>query len=568
MLVVLTGSRAVADDAGGFRAETKARQPGSLVVADGGRLLLVGNHRSGSISTIDLSAERVAAETTVGRSLSAMAAVPGGDRLVALDPDSRALILLDRRGTEIREIARAETPADPFRVAVSPDGKTVVVASRWTRSLGLFRIPGEKPAIEAVRTVEMPFSPGELVFLSDGPSLVVADAFGGSIATVDPVSGAIGEVRGLPAHNIRGMAVSPDGRTLALVHQTLHRQARSTFDDVHWGSLLSNHLRLVRVTDLKTAGPLNARVVDLDEVAHAAGDPSAVAFAPDGRTVVALGGVGEAAIVAPPGHPLRRFEVGRRPSAVALSPDGKMAYFADPDADSVATVSTEGGTNRKRVTLGPRPEPSAVERGERLFRDARLSHHGWLSCASCHTDGHTIGGLADTLGDGSYGAPKLVPSLFGVKSTGPWGWLGNLPDLGTQVKKSVETTMRGDSPDEAKVADLVAYLDSLELPVARPTVDPSAASRGKAIFKARDCARCHSGDALTSEGQYDVGLDDQAGNRKFNPPSLRGAGLRDRFLHDGRAGSIEDVFRVQKHPDGRSMSSDEIRDLAAFLRTL
>lgn len=239
------------------------------------------------------------------------------------------------------------------------------------------------------------------------------------------------------------------------------------------------------MTDLKTAGPLNARVVDLDEVAHAAGDPSAVAFAPDGRTVVALGGVGEAAIVAPPGHPLRRFEVGRRPSAVALSPDGKMAYFADPDADSVATVSTEGGTNRKRVTLGPRPEPSAVERGERLFRDARLSHHGWLSCASCHTDGHTIGGLADTLGDGSYGAPKLVPSLFGVKSTGPWGWLGNLPDLGTQVKKSVETTMRGDSPDEAKVADLVAYLDSLELPVARPTVDPSAASRGKAIFKAQ-----------------------------------------------------------------------------------
>ena len=62
------------------------------------------------------------------------------------------------------------------------------------------------------------------------------------------------------------------------------------------------------------------------------------------------------------------------------------------------------------MTLGPvpAPEPDAVARGERLFHDARLSHDGWMSCHSCHVDGHTNGLVADTLGDGSYGAPNLA----------------------------------------------------------------------------------------------------------------------------------------------------------------
>ena len=52
---------------------------------------------------------------------------------------------------------------------------------------------------------------------------------------------------------------------------------------------------------------------------------------------------------------------------------------------------------------------TAADRGERLFFDGRLSHDGWLSCQSCHTDGHTNNALADTLGDGSFGAAKRLP---------------------------------------------------------------------------------------------------------------------------------------------------------------
>jgi hypothetical protein len=72
----------------------------------------------------------------------------------------------------------------------------------------------------------------------------------------------------------------------------------------------------------------------------------------------------------------------------------------------------------------------------------------------------------------------------------------------------------------------------------------------------------------TSRGRYDIGLKDEVGNREFNPPSLRGLSGRDALLHDGRARSLEDLFRQEKHPRGTALSPREISDLVAFLKTL
>src|SRR5439155_22565757 len=121
----------------------------------------------------------------------------------------------------------------------------------------------------------------------------------------------------------------------------------------------------------------------------------------------------------------------------------------------------EANRARAEVALGPRVEPSRVGRGELLFYDARLSHDGWFSCHSCHTDGHSNGLLADTLADGSYGTPKRVLSLLGVGDTGPWAWNGGVKDLGAQVRKSVATTMQGAKLSPGQEGDLVAYLGTL-----------------------------------------------------------------------------------------------------------
>src|SRR5207245_9967750 len=113
------------------------------------------------------------------------------------------------------------------------------------------------------------------------------------------------------------------------------------------------------------------------------------------------------------------------------------------------------------VGRGLMGEANDIERGEQRFSDARLSHDGWFSCHSCHTDGHSNGLLADTLADGSYGTPKRVLSLLGVKDTGPWAWNGSMKDLPTQIRQSVESTLQGAKLSPEQEGDLLAYLQML-----------------------------------------------------------------------------------------------------------
>ena len=265
--------------------------------------------------------------------------------------------------------------------------------------------------------------------------------------------------------------------------------------------------------------------------------------------------------------------MGRRPTAVAPSPDGKLVYVADTLDDTISVVEIGTGQRLATISLGPRPEPTAVDRGERLFHSAKLSHDGWMSCQSCHTDGHTNNLLSDTLGDGSYGAPKRVPSLLGVAATGPWTWTGSMARLEDQVRKSIATTMHGTKPTDAQVADLTAYLSSLAPPSpsrwrARAATIPQPRCAVATVFETRKCATCHAPPEYTSPERYDVGLIDEVGNHEFNPPSLRGVSQRDRLLHDGRARSLEEVFQKERHPRGLELTSREIADLVAFLKTL
>src|SRR5262249_16529385 len=161
-------------------------------------------------------------------------------------------------------------------------------------------------------------------------------------------------------------------------------------------------------------------------------------------------------------------------------------------------------------------------------------------CQSCHTDGHTSGLNSDTLGDGSYGAPKRIPSLLGVGDTGPWGWTGSFARLEDQVRQSVESTMQGSTPTAAEVADLVVYLRTLTAAAAVAGAPGSPElHRGRALFE-RECSSCHAPTTYTVPRRFDVGLVDEKGNRKFNPPSLRGVGRNAPLLHDGRAASVEE----------------------------
>ena len=252
------------------------------------------------------------------------------------------------------------------------------------------------------------------------------------------------------------------------------------------------------------------------------------------------------------------------------SADNKRLFIANTSADSISVVDLAKPEAISNISLGLAAELSAADRGEVLFYDAKLSHDGWLSCHSCHTDGHTNGKLADTLGDGTYGTRKRILSLRGVGDTGPWAWNGSITELEHQVTKSITSTMQGPKPGAEQMQDLAAYLRTLPPPPPKLNrrADDEDVRRGRDIFAKQSCTRCHMPPLYTSAGVYDVGLKDEAGHDTFNPPSLRGVSQGGPYFHDGRAATLADVFTRQRHQIKTELTKRELEDLLIFLGTL
>src|SRR5207237_438870 len=191
---------------------------------------------------------------------------------------------------------RGRLPVGMTPVSVCPlDGTRCSILLLWPRRVV---IAEWQPEPRVVKVVDLPFAPRKQVPVQGGERLVVADAFGGQLAVVDLRRAALESVRSLPAHNIRGLGQGRDGRLL-LAHQHLSSLAHTTRDDVHWGNLVTNQLRSLRLPAV--LGPEadlleGENVQPLGEVDRGAGDPAGVAVTVDGTVLVTLGGTGEVAL--------------------------------------------------------------------------------------------------------------------------------------------------------------------------------------------------------------------------------------------------------------------------------
>jgi YVTN family beta-propeller protein len=550
------------------------RRPIALVLADGDTRLFVANQRSGSISVIDTKSRQIAAEVSVGRKLAALALTPDGTRLLAVDEEAGELLVLRRHGLRLETPVPIKVNPGPVSVQVAADGSRCYVASLWARRLTVVDLAAGTSGLHVVQTIALPFPPRLQLLLPGASRLVVASSFAGRLAVVDLARGEVESDRALPGHNIRGLALSADGSRLLVTHQVLNRLATTSRDDIHWGNLMNNCLRelpLANVRDPRADLLKDSRLHYLGDVDRGAGDPAGVATTRAGRVILALAGVGEVAIGGPGEGGGDRLAVGSRPTALTLSPDDRWAYVANTFADTISVIDLGKKQVAAEVALGQPAEPGRADRGEQLFYNARLSHDGWLSCQSCHTDGHSNGLLADTLSDGSYGTPKRVLSLLGVKDTGPWAWNGRVKELETQIRSSVQTTMQGRPLTAEQAGDLLAYLQTLTPPPGQGRFrasDAKARERGREVFHRQACDNCHAPPTYTSTRTFDVGLSDEAGNQLFNPPSLRGVSQGGPYFHDGRAATLADVLGRERHQLKHELTASERADLLAFLEDL
>ena len=571
----------VARAPGGFADEprpsnTSRLKSSAVTTLDDGRHLFAAHRETGAVSVVDTAAGRVVNVKSVGRGLSAIAPLPDHRHLIALDEAGDRLILLRWDDPTLQVASTLAIASGPVDLVMSKDGKRGSAASKWSRRLTLFAVDVDASQAERALTestvIDLPFNPRRQIWIDPANRLIVTDAFGGRIALIDAANGKILSIRSIQAHNIGGLALSADGLEALLTQQSLNARSATGADDIHWGFLMTNSVRSLKLSsildpegDLIPGGSLN----HLGEPGHGAGDPSGLIALADGTVVTALSGVDEVAIGPTRRPDETRLAVGRRPTALLAIDDGRRIVVVNSLDDSLSVIDIAKRSVVATIALGPKREPSLVELGERFFHDAKLSHEGWMSCQSCHTDGHASQVKADTLGDGSYGAPKRTLSLLGIVDTAPYAWDGKIAGLEEQVRKSFLTTLRGNAASDEQARAVTAYLQSLDAPPpTNASLDRAAADRGARIFEREKCNRCHAPPSYTSTKAYDVGLDDEMGNRFYNPPSLRGVSQRDTLFHDGRAKGLDQVFIRFGHPNDRNWNATDVADLTAFLRGL
>jgi hypothetical protein len=576
-LGILLSCLAAVATASSADVSVRQRRPVAAIVLDGGKLLAVANERSGTVSWLDLGPfPALLRESASGKRLTSLLALPGGETLVMTDAATGELLIAKRRGCELSVIQRMELGPELASVAYCRAGQTLSVAVPWSRKLFLLDIEHSSGEATKRQELALPFSPLQQLALPDGKHLLIADAFGGQLAIINADTGHIARSLQLPGYNIRGMSLSPDGSEVWLTHQMLDESLPTTRENIIRGLLVDNVLHKLSVKSLldpQANWRRNSDILRLGSFGAGAGDPAGLAPLNDQEQLIAIAGVDEAAITTPNGSELR-LPVGRRPTAVVPIEPGRRYAVLNTLDDSVTLVTYNDEWKTQTISLGPQPPLSSADRGERLFYNARLSAEHWLSCHSCHPEGHTNGLRADTRGDQSFGAPKRVLTLRGTALTDKWAWNGDIQDLDLQVKKSLATSIHSGSFTGRDVADLTTFLHTLPhppplLPRTQSPDDQQQLVRGEKLFGELGCIQCHIPPrTYTSHGVVDVGLSDELGQNKFNPPSLRGVSQNARFFHDNRAPTLESVFTDFGHQLPRELEPRELIDLVRFLKSL
>ncbi len=609
------------------------RRPVDAVWLDAGQVLLTANSRSGSVSIVDLGTWSVVREMGIGGQPVALLPL-SENRLAVIDQAANQLrfiqitrapwtitvetelpllrgpnsiVLLDEDASDPAQPAyspvlrsertlsrEGEAPAEPQRgegivpgsrlsgsfalPATDRTTRVVSVASLWDRSVEKIELDlsGETPTEIGRLQVQLSFAPREQLVLPGGKKLLVADNHAGKLAVIDIESWTIDAIRPLNAHNIRGLALSTDRESVLIAHQILNQQVTTGHDAVRDGTLMQNVVRVVplaKLYDSQALLPVHVRTIFLGRSSDGAADPADIVHDFEGNLCVALAGVDEMALVSSKGIEKQRPMVGRRPTKLLPCPDRPEVIVVNTFGDSLTLVNTSQARVRRVISLGPQPELTRAERGELLFFDGRVSFENWMSCHSCHTDGHANGLLADTLGDGTAGTPKRVQTLLGGRDANPWGWTGEARELHEQVSKSIRSTMQGPPRPMTQVIDLVSYLHTLSpapplLPATDDPADRTLLDQGHQVFTKAGCVRCHIPPlTYTTDSTFDVGLHDEAGRKLFNPPSLLGVSQRDSLFHDARAKTLEDVLD-QGHFTQTPLSREEQAALLRFLKSL
>ena len=572
------------------------RAPRTLAIAADGRVW-VANAEAATITILrpDYSVAQTVALPRGSRPFGVVFDPAGANAYVALEHGGKILKLNPTTGATV---ASLDVGLNVRHLSVTADGARLL-ATRFVTP----RLPGEETA--SVQTTAGAVKYGGEV-LAINTATFALDATTILEHSEQPDTSNSG--KGIPNY-LGAAAISPDGQS-AWVPSKQDNIKRGTLRSggvlTHDMTVRSIASRIVLASGLEdTAGR-----IDFDN----AGIASASAFDPNGIFLfTALEGSREIAVSdAWAKQEILRFDAGRAPQGLVLSPDGRTLYTHNFMDRTVTVHDLNALANG--ATLPP-PAPvvlncvatekltSTVLLGKQFFydtRDNRVAFQQYVSCAGCHNDGGQDGRVWDFTQFGEGLRNTITLRGHGGVAHGPLHWTGNFDEvqdfegqirnfaLGTGLMSDADfhAGTRSQSLGDAKAglsADLdalAAYVSSLTKHGDSPerngdgTLTPAAVA-GRTVFEQQNCAQCHSGIRFTDSALgvfHDVGtLKASSGQRLggvlpgLDTPTLLGLFSTVPYLHDGSAATVEAA--VSAHT-GVSLTPTETSDLAAYLRQL
>jgi YVTN family beta-propeller protein len=581
--------------------------PETLVTDSAGKTLYVAARTGKQVICVDVASGKVTKSLPVPGTPTGLAIGNTSNRLFVTDgqPQEKAGDRSKDRCGSGRNSRGAHTRAP----ILSPDEKNLYVANRFNHDVVILNVENK----QEVARIAVAREPIAMALTPDGKMLVVANhlsdmAGDGNVVTsqvtlIDTSANKVAKAIQLPngSTGLRGVCVSPDGKFAYVTHILARYQLPTTQLERGW--INTNALSIV---DLKKQELLNT--VLLDDVDLGAANPWGVVVSGDGKWIcVAHAGTHEVSVIETQGlhDRLARVAAGEKVSDASSSSEdvpndlaflvglrrrlklegngprglaqvGSRVYAAQYFNDTIASINIlpDSQPDYQTIELGPKKELTEIRRGELNFHDASFCFQKWLSCVSCHPDARTDSLNWDLLNDGM-GNPKSAKSMLYAHVTPPALIKGIRPDAETAVRAGMKFTLFAIRPEEESRA-MDAYLKSLE-PVPSPRLVngqlSEAAQRGKAVFEKAACNRCHTGDYFTDKRKYNIGTGIGMENgSEFDTPTLKEVWRTAPYLYDGRARTMKEVLtrynKDDQHGLTSQLSEQELNDLEEYVLSL
>lgn len=575
--------------------------------------------RGGAV-VIDADSGKLVRTDANGASQAQLDIAPGAAQLV-VDGANERVFVSDRQGDRIvvvsladgglRQVDGFSTKAEPFGLALTPDGKTLLVTTiadhtltafdvgtgmpRWNLELGpeprgvAVSPQGHEAMVTflttgAVARIDLGRAEPKMSFVSLDPGVRVNAQFG-TPAPVDPLS----DEGKTFARN--AFAAAYVGHNIAVVPHQLSSPHLATGDfEVEasgygggngFTSPINHRLAFLATPDAGEQGAVQVAMATTN--LH---QPRAMAY--DGKSdtlyvagygsddVLAVADVSQASVHATWQHRVSSSTGACGPEGLAVDPDdGHVLVFCgltrevvrlsgDPQSPNAPAVVAHGN-ELAQSRLSP-----AARRGQELFRRgnaAEVSTFGAMACASCHAE-ERADGLSWRLQGKNLQTPFLAGRMHGGDPH-PHKWDGQDPDLKTSLTNTVQR-LGGTGISVQQALELTAFLEATPAP-RKPTVeDATAVARGKELFESEitGCASCHYGPQLTDEQSYDLAND----LPEVNTPSLVGLAHSAPYYHDGSARTLEAMLMENANIHGMGsvakLDDAQISDLVQYLQTL